>query len=435
MKIGKYFTTNHIIEGLVIALSLSAFIYIEHFKLLNGYILITTNSILALFGLCRLLKANTPTWFFSGFFIGALWLWWMAISFIHYKLPYLVPVVLFLIALVMGLIFLTLAFMANFLSQKIENRFPLIEQEHTIYFLRSLSLIVLIFIEPFGFNWLKLLLIFTDSIFGLHLWQFALVLFTLSLYLTFKKWYLLLLIIFAIDLKNPKIIKPNTLRDIELSSTNITVEQKWLPKNQAIYTKLALNKIDNAIANNKKLIILPESLLPYFLNLEQSYLNEFLKRSTKITIVVGSLYFKGQNDYKNSAYIISKGSFTIANKVVLVPFGETNPLPKWMGDIVNKIFFDGAVDYGADKEYTYINALGKKYKIAICYEGTNDKTYQDYPKYLIVISNNGWFIPSIEPTLQQILLKYYAKIYKTTIYHSVNASSSYVVVPHPDDLN
>ena len=433
MKIGKYFTTNHIIEGLVIALSLSAFIYIEHFKLLDGYILIITNSILALFGLYRLLKANTQTWFFSGFFIGALWLWWMAISFIHYKLPYLVPIALFLIALIMGLIFLALAYSANYLSQKIENRFPLIEQERSIYFLRSIALITLIFIEPFGFNWLKLLLIFTDSIFGLHIWQFALILFALSLYLTFKKWYLLLLIIFAIDLKNPRIIKPNTLRDIELSSTNIKVEQKWLPKNQELYTALALTKIDNAIAKNKKLIILPESLLPYFLNLEQSFLQKFLKRSKKITIVIGSLYFKGKDNYKNSAYIINKGTFKIANKVVLVPFGETNPLPKWMGDIVNKIFFDGAVDYGADKDFTYINALGKKYKIAICYEGTNDKTYEDYPKYLILISNNGWFIPSIEPTLQQILLKYYAKIYKTTIYHSINGSKSYVVVPHPED--
>ncbi len=432
MKIGKYFTTNHIIEGLVIALSLSAFIYIEYFKLLNGYILITVNSILALFGLYRLLKANTPTWFFSGFFIGALWLWWMSISFIHYKLPYLVPVSLLLIALTIGLIFLLLAYIASYISRKIENKFPLIEKEKTIYFLRSLALIALIFIEPFGFNWLKLLLIFTDSAFGLHIWQFTLILFALSLYLTFKKWYLLLLILFAIDLKNPKIIKANSLRDIELTSTNIKVEQKWLPKNQAVYTKLALKKIDKAIAKNKKLIILPESILPYFLNLEQSYLEEFLERSKKITIVVGSLYFISQNNYKNSAYIIDKGSFKIANKVILVPFGETNPLPKWMGSIVNKIFFDGAVDYGADKDYTYINALGKRYKIAICYEGTKDKTYEDYPKYLILISNNGWFIPSIEPTLQQILLKYYANIYKTTIYHSINGSKSYVVVPHPD---
>jgi len=46
----------------------------------------------------------------------------------------------------------------------------------------------------------------------------------------------------------------------------------------------------------------------------------------------------------------------------------------------------------------------------------------------------GWFKPSIEPVLQKDLLKYYSNIYGTTIYHSINGSSSYVVVPHPKDL-
>jgi apolipoprotein N-acyltransferase len=46
---------------------------------------------------------------------------------------------------------------------------------------------------------------------------------------------------------------------------------------------------------------------------------------------------------------------------------------------------------------------------------------------MIVLSNNGWFTPSIEPTLQKLLLQYYSKKYGTTIYHSVNMSESYVV--------
>jgi apolipoprotein N-acyltransferase len=195
---------------------------------------------------------------------------------------------------------------------------------------------------------------------------------------------------------------------------------------------LALKKIDNAISKGKKLVILPESLLPYFLNLEHPYLDKFKERSKKITIIIGALYFKGQNNYRNSAYIIKDGNFSVANKVVLVPFGEANPLPKFMSKIVNKIFFDGAVDYKADSNYTTIKALNKEFKIAICYEGTAKKTYQDYPKFVIVISNNGWFKPSIEPTLQQILLKFYARVYGTTIYHSINGSKSYVVLPYPE---
>ena len=119
----------------------------------------------------------------------------------------------------------------------------------------------------------------------------------------------------------------------------------------------------------------------------------------------------------------------VANKVVLVPFGEANPLPDFMSKIVNKIFFDGAVDYGADSNFTYINALDKRYKIAICYEGTSAKTYEDKPRFLIVLSNNGWFVPSIEPTLQQLLMKYYSKLNNTTIYHSINGSPSYIIMP------
>ncbi|HHD74757.1 MAG TPA: hypothetical protein ENL00_02915 [Nitratifractor sp.] len=56
MKIGKYFTTNNIIEGLFIALLLSAFIYIEHFGWINGYTKETLNTIFALAGFYRLLK-------------------------------------------------------------------------------------------------------------------------------------------------------------------------------------------------------------------------------------------------------------------------------------------------------------------------------------------------------------------------------------------
>ena len=46
---------------------------------------------------------------------------------------------------------------------------------------------------------------------------------------------------------------------------------------------------------------------------------------------------------------------------------------------------------------------------------------------MIVLSNNGWLVPSIEPTQQKILLQYYSKKYGTTIYHAINMSNSYVV--------
>lgn len=434
MKIRKYSTTNHIIEGLIIAISLCAFIYIEHFHLLSGYIKLTINTLLALFGLYRLLRAPTPVWFFSGFFLGIGWLWWMSVSFYYYKLPLLIPVAILIFGLFYGGVFGFTRFMMGKVADKLEAYFLAIDATKSIYILNTVALLLINQIEPFGFNWLKLQLIFVESLLSPKLWSFALILAILALFATFKKAPILLALLLCTDLRHSTILKPNSLRDIALVTTHVDIRQKWLPKNQQKFTNLALEKIDRAIQQHKKLIILPESLLPYFLNLQTPILNKLLAKSKQITIVIGALYYKGKNNFRNSAYIIADGNYTIANKVVLVPFGEANPLPRWMGSLVNKIFFDGSVDYRGDREFTYIKALGKAYKIAICYEGTAAVTYKDEPEFLILISNDGWFKPSIEPTEQKLLLKFFSKLHNTTIYHSLNGSDSYIVVPHPKDI-
>jgi apolipoprotein N-acyltransferase len=117
----------------------------------------------------------------------------------------------------------------------------------------------------------------------------------------------------------------------------------------------------------------------------------------------------------------------IANKVILVPFGENNPLPDWLGKIVNDIFYDGAVDYEASSQITDYAIDDKVYRNAICYEACSEALYKGNPKEMIVLSNNGWFTPSIQPTEQRLLLQYYSRKYGTTIYHSVNKSASYIV--------
>lgn len=70
-----------------------------------------------------------------------------------------------------------------------------------------------------------------------------------------------------------------------------------------------------------------------------------------------------------------------------------------------------------------------RFQIAICYEATREEFYQDFPKYLIALSNNAWFVPSIEPTLQRLLMLYFAKNYGTTIFHSSNASPDFKLTP------
>ncbi|MDX1702300.1 MAG: hypothetical protein R3250_16855, partial [Melioribacteraceae bacterium] len=103
------------------------------------------------------------------------------------------------------------------------------------------------------------------------------------------------------------------------------------------------------------------------------------------------------------------------------------PLPDFLSDWVNRVFYDGAVDYVASPNVTDYKIDEKIYRNAICFEATSERLYEGEPENMIVLSNNGWFTPSIEPTLQKLLLQYYSKKYGTTIYHSVNMSESYVV--------
>jgi apolipoprotein N-acyltransferase len=85
------------------------------------------------------------------------------------------------------------------------------------------------------------------------------------------------------------------------------------------------------------------------------------------------------------------------------------------------------VDYQASGTIEDYTLGGHKYRNAICYEACSETLYEGNPKRMIVLSNNGWFIPSIEPTEQRLLLQYYSQKYGTTIYHSINMSPSYII--------
>jgi len=43
--------------------------------------------------------------FITGFLISILWFWWVGYSFIYYKLEYLVPLVVFGIGMIYGILF------------------------------------------------------------------------------------------------------------------------------------------------------------------------------------------------------------------------------------------------------------------------------------------------------------------------------------------
>jgi len=413
-KIRQYFSTFELTRALLIALLSSAFIYLNYW----GFSHPLLNTILGITTLYLLLQEEKKVWFLSGAFIGVFWFWWIALSLQHYGMVWAVPIEIMIIMFTYGLLF----WLLTWISEKITSFLPTSDTLLPLA-IKALGLFLLSYIHPFSFDWFKPELMFVESYLGIEKWQFAIILSAIVLSIWKQKFIYLLLILFAYQSNLSTPIKEE--KKIALITTHTSVQDKW---NKTLHPRQFENvfkQVDQAIKDKKSLIILPESVFPLFLN-RSKHLDKLQEKAKHISIVTGGLYWDGKTP-RNSTYIFTDNKISVANKVLLVPFGESNPLPDFLSDWVNKIFYDGAVDYVASPNVVDYKIDGEIYRNAICFEATSERLYEGKPKNMIVLSNNGWFTPSIEPTLQKLLLQYYSKKYGTTIYHSVNMSESYVV--------
>ena len=399
---------NFIIKGLITAIFLSTFIYLNYFDVEYKIL----NTIFGLSAIYFLLTISRSSLFISGFFTGIFWFYWMAISLKYYDLLYLAPLLLIAIGVGYGIIFYLFA-----LWDKLE--------------FRVLTIFAFTYFAPFGFNWMKFELLFLDSYFGTSKQEFALIIIAIYIMIKLKRLKILFIIplFFAIQAEKGLYID-NPKAKIAMPQMNIKQNLKWEEDYQATLVEKNLSLIDKAILEKKDLVILPETTFPLILN-KNEQLNITLKaKSNKIDIITGALFLENKQFY-NATYHFSKGSVNIAKKVVLVPFGEEIPLPKFFVDIINNIFYDGAQDYAKALKPTDFVVKGEKIRNAICYEATTDKIFEnlDGVKFMIASSNNAWFTPSIEPTLQKLLLRYYSSKYDVTIFHVVNGSSNAIIRP------
>lgn len=413
-KISQYSSNFELTKGFFIALLSSGFIYLNHW----GFSHPLLNTALGITTLYLLLKEEKRVWFFSGAFIGLFWFWWIALSLQHYGMVWAVPIEIAIIMLSYGVLFWLLAW----ISEKIT---ALLSISDTLLplLIKASALFILSYIHPFSFDWLKPELMFVESYLGIQKWQYAIILSAIVLSIWKQQFLYLLLSLFAYQTQLPTQMKPD--ESITLVTTHTSVEEKWNEALHAAQFEALFKQIDQAIKAKKKLVILPESVFPIFLN-RSKILDRLQEKAKHISIITGGLYWDGKTP-RNSTYIFTDNRISVANKVVLVPFGESNPLPDFLSAWVNKVFYDGAVDYVASPNVVDYKIDGKIYRNAICFEATSERLYEGEPENMIVLSNNGWFTPSIEPTLQKLLLQYYSKKYGTTIYHSVNMSESYVV--------
>lgn len=394
---------SKIIYSLTTAICFSAFIYLDNLGITNKFIY----SLLAIISIILFLNMPQKITFFFGFFIGILWFWGVSLSFIYYGLSFMIPFVIVGFGLCYGAFF--------YFAGLYDNPF------YKGFFLFAIS-----YFEPFGFNWFKPELIFINSNFAIDKLSFSILLLVLALFLQFRKIWILGFLLLSLSFGMTT--KYNSHLKIYIPVYSIEQEVRWDANYIYAIIDENMKNIDLAIKNKYDLIILPETAFSVILNKENYLLQSLIAKGQKTAIIAGGLYTDGTNLY-NSTYFFRDGTYSVAHKTVLVPFGEAVPLPALLRDIINGAFFGGAQDYETAKRPTDFSIKREKFRNAICYEATKDELFVGNPKQMIAISNMAWFSPSSFVSLQNLLLKYYSKKYNTIIYHSVNMGQNAIYKP------
>lgn len=380
--------------------------------------------------------------FYFGFFAGILLLYWIGLSFRYTPFPFLIPFVWLGIGFIIGAIFWVLLFF-----------------KHIIF--RIFTLMILGSIHPFGFDWLVPQSFFAYSAFGVSEWDFFFVILGVALLvvallrsdINFSKkskkyrfsnarpsirigigFFGVVSLLLALNIDGLGSVGTQASTDsrdlflkenFALAQTYFKQDFKWSQSALDEIKEATFSAIEQAKSEGKKAIILPETILPIVLDSKSqiSTLEKLQSISNDIAIILGA--FSKPNF--NSTYIIYKDDVRILNKVILAPFGEKMPLPDFLAKPLLKLFF--GIDEGLDSASVPqdFRLFERTFRNAICYEGTSKELYADSPNLVVMISNNGWFYPSIEPYLQRTLMKYYARRAKSTILHAANLSPSFIL--------
>ena len=390
--------------GVLTAILFSSFIYLED----SGINIKFINTVFALLPLSAFLYISKRAILIAGFLIGPIWFYWVGYSFEYNGIGWVSPIVTFIFGLIYTAFFGVMA-----LTNKV--------------YIRAILLFGLSFFEPMDWNWLQIELIFVNSYIGVFKYQLALILSALALPNYIQKPYKyapLFLIILAFNFSSPP--QKDAPLKIKLVQTSITQDKKWEREELSPTIKMVYKEIQKARDDGYDVVVFPESVFPLFMNKSQLLLAQLTALSNDITIIAGSLLREDKKNY-NVTYMFQDGKYEIAKKLVLVPFGEYIPLPNFARKIINDTFFAGASDFITATEPTDFTIKGTKFRNAICYEATCKELYEGDVDFLIATSNNAWFTPSIEPTLQKLLMQYYARKNGVTIYHSANYKGTGII--------
>lgn len=395
---------NYTLWGILFLIVILAFSLIHS----NFDLLSTLSYVLSIF---IFIFINKKLRIYFGFFVGAIGFYWITIGFQYFGLSYLMVPGIIGISIVYAIIFYFLLYF-NSVSY------------------RLITIFILGFINPFDFNWMNINYFSAYTIFS----TYSIIFIAFSIMFFRNEFYKtsLFLLLCSFDYNfahikgelNPYIVQTNYSQDF-----------KWQKENKLHIIQNNIKEIEKAIDLNYKLVILPETAFPFVLE-EDEILTTILKNlSKKIDIIVGALRIErgDKNKLFNSAYFFKKGDFIFYDKINLVAFGERIPLKNILGSLMNALGINFNLDSGNSFKAFDTNKISLN--IAICFEATSCTVYENFTEkndinYTSVISNNAWFYPSLESYIQNMIIKYYARKYRTFVFHATNFSKSQIITPN-----
>jgi len=261
-----------------------------------------------------------------------------------------------------------------------------------------------------GFPWLNLGLIpynsqiFTNfySIFGEYGVSLIIILVNLSLYKVLSQKNtkqliptgIVILLLITSNVIKPE-IKYNKSLNISIIQPAYKQEEKWLPEKREEIKNLVISMIEIASKSKSDLILLPESVFPFFIQADNLTFGYITESSLKKDLLLGNIRYDQKLNYYNSAFFFSKGSYQYYDKMHLVPFGEYFPL-KIITAPISRYFFGDAKDFSRGKVHKVFNSNNINILPLICYESAfydiifnafKDKS----PDMLVILSNDSWF--------------------------------------------
>jgi apolipoprotein N-acyltransferase len=231
--------------------------------------------------------------------------------------------------------------------------------------------------------------------------------------------------------------EPGRSVDVALIQPDISGQVKW---NEAYTdTTMAILRRMTLAAPDSSLVVWPETAVPVHLLHDPVEMYEVasLARSKAAHILLGCpdyTYAEGVTRYYNSAVLVSPtGSVEgIYRKIHLVPFGEMIPFEDRF-DILKRIDL-GEGDFSPGTERTIFDAGGAPFAVAICFESIYPGLVGDFvragARFIVNITNDEWFGPSLGPSQHAQMAVMRAVEYRVGLARCANTGISMLVDPY-----